>query len=887
MRIVKHSIKHFLWFMAALILAFGSVLAWLSFSTSGLKLLFKTLSAQLPGTHLVVKYDGVSGNLLHPQISKLVVKTPQFEFNAQGFDLHWAFLPLLHKTLSINLIAAKKLSLHFRQPQHRTERKKAHLKQKSTIASGVRNTLPSDVEKSKQKHRKDKSSSWHIRITQIDLPQVDLHWPHGKLSGKIIWQQHRVKQDWAIALNAHDMDLSYFDPTMTKLVSLHLKSVAQQRQQQTTLLLSQGRSSLKFRAQGHQEHNTQWINQITQLDLVTPLDSWSLEHPGELTFDPSGLNLKSLCLHHKDNRVCLSGQYVHDDTIFKLNSNTLNLKDFGLKTGYVRLDGDGRISMSIQHDHGIWVGFFKTDWQNLKLLPQDQSTVFVNGRSEHYLDIKHAALNVHLTKNQLKSKLDLEINPHSTLSGKLNISQLDQMNLAMTQGVDGALNVNMPSLALFDALMPNITDLKGKLHSRVHVHGSLKQLSLSGHLILSSGSFFVPSLGVTMRKVDFSLKPQQNQLVLSGHLQAGNGSLALGGHVSPSWIKPDLSLRIQGQNFLAVDLPSVHGIISPNLTLQMNKTETALTGEARLPELKVNGDVNFGERDNPDIVYINDHNQIIKQQTKSTPLRLNVLLKLGKDAHFKGFGIDTHVIGQARLIKSPNGQVMANGRLNAVNGQYRIYGKHFKIKKGSYLSFANSPIVNPALNLTAIYQLSTVPTADTSFNSLELGVRVGGTISNLKLTLFSKPSLSQQDILSYMVLGQPLSQANNTDTAALGQAALLLAERGGGSSLLHKLKGLFGIDQISVGSLQSSNVPTATSTNSVTSDSAEGGSSQNSTALFVGKNIGKRFKLGYGVGLFNQQQEVTAQWILNRYFTLQANTSDSQSGADIIYTINR
>jgi translocation and assembly module TamB len=163
-----------------------------------------------------------------------------------------------------------------------------------------------------------------------------------------------------------------------------------------------------------------------------------------------------------------------------------------------------------------------------------------------------------------------------------------------------------------------------------------------------------------------------------------------------------------------------------------------------------------------------------------------------------------------------------------------------------------------------------------------VGVRLTGTLHNYKLTLFSTPAMSQDNILSYIVLGQSLNKVQNTQQAALTKAAMMLSINGGSSAVLQSLRHTFGLNEITVGSFENAN-PESVAQNTAQNSAAQ----QNNTALFLGKRIGDRLYVSYGVGFFTAEQIFRTRFTLSRHWQLWTDNSNVGSGADIVWQFSR
>jgi translocation and assembly module TamB len=143
------------------------------------------------------------------------------------------------------------------------------------------------------------------------------------------------------------------------------------------------------------------------------------------------------------------------------------------------------------------------------------------------------------------------------------------------------------------------------------------------------------------------------------------------------------------------------------------------------------------------------------------------------------------------------------------------------------------------------------------------GVQARGTLKSPELTLFSEPSMSDTDTLSYLMLGRPADQARGADGELLYQAATSLGAAGG-ELLAQKIGSVFGIKDVSI----------------------QTGATSTDTALVIGTYLSPRLYINYGIGLLEPVNTFRMRYKLNKNWQFQSETG-VHSGADILYTIER
>jgi translocation and assembly module TamB len=131
--------------------------------------------------------------------------------------------------------------------------------------------------------------------------------------------------------------------------------------------------------------------------------------------------------------------------------------------------------------------------------------------------------------------------------------------------------------------------------------------------------------------------------------------------------------------------------------------------------------------------------------------------------------------------------------------------------------------------------------------------------------------MSQQEQLSYLVLGRSLDQAPEGESSALAQASLALGVKGG-NFLAENIGGDLGVDEFTI-----------------KSGSGEAGAASDpaDAALVIGKYLSPKLYLSYGIGLFNPVSVLSMQYEINRRLKLMTESSSESTGADLVYSFER
>ncbi len=137
----------------------------------------------------------------------------------------------------------------------------------------------------------------------------------------------------------------------------------------------------------------------------------------------------------------------------------------------------------------------------------------------------------------------------------------------------------------------------------------------------------------------------------------------------------------------------------------------------------------------------------------------NIALTLGDDVHYSGLNLKTKVSGQLRLDVDSNRSAKATGTLTLA-GTYNAYGQELNLERGQLIF--SGPMDDPGIDVRAVRTIEDV----------KVGVDMLGTIQNPRTQVFSTPSMSEADALSYLLFGRPVTGTDEQQTATLQSAAL-------------------------------------------------------------------------------------------------------------------
>ncbi|QXI45343.1 translocation/assembly module TamB [Pseudomonas wayambapalatensis] len=475
--------------------------------------------------------------------------------------------------------------------------------------------------------------------------------------------------------------------------------------------------------------------------------------------------------------------------------------------GTVRIDASGG-TLRVR-DSGRWIDF---PYQTLRL----DSTL-----APRRVDTSLAFRGDRLGELNLSTRID-PLGRDKPLSGEFRLSGLD--------------------LSIARPFVPMVERLAGQLNGDGRLSGTLLAPQINGNLVLSGGHVSGAELPVSLEDLSLRALVAGEQVRISGDWRSGEvgrgqltGELAWGQALA-------VDLRLQGQQLPVNVEPYAALEVAPDLNIRLSGDKLAVTGKVQVPK----GKITVRELP-PSTVKVSDDTVIVGHQTEEgTPpmaVAMDIDVEVGRDKlSFSGFGLTANLLGHVHI----GDNLDTRGELSLADGRYRAYGQRLTIRRARLL-FAG-PLDQPYLDIEAIRKVDDVIA----------GIRLSGSAEQPTTQVFSEPAMSQEQALSYLVLGRPLGNSGE-DNNMLAEAALGLG-LAGSAGITGSLASSLGIDDFQL--------------------DTEG--SGNKTNVVASGNLTERLSLRYGVGVFEPANTIALRYKLSKKVYLEA-ASGLASSLDIFY----
>ncbi|WP_458374994.1 translocation/assembly module TamB domain-containing protein [Pseudomonas pergaminensis] len=458
---------------------------------------------------------------------------------------------------------------------------------------------------------------------------------------------------------------------------------------------------------------------------------------------------------------------------------------------------------------------------------------------DQWLDFPYDTLKLETTLNP--KRIDTQLNFRGGKLGELMVQA--QINpLPKNKPITGNFNLAGLDLSVARPFVPMVETLSGKLNGNGRISGGLLAPQVNGNVNLVGGEVSGPELPISLGGLNVQALIAGESVQLNGAWRSGKaGQGSLKGQVD--WgqaLVVDLSL--QGTQLPVTVEPYAVLEVAPDLKISLKNDKLAVAGKVHIPR----GDITVRELP-PSTVKVSDDTVIVGSQTEEgkppMAMAMDIDVVVGEDKlNFSGFGLTAKVQGHVHI----GDNLDTRGELWLNDGRYRAYGQRLDVRRARLL-FAG-PLDQPYLDIEAIRKTDDVVA----------GIRLSGSAEQPTTQIFSEPAMSQEQALSYLVLGRPLSSTGE-DNNMLAQAALglgLMGSAGVTSDLANKL-GIQDFDLDTQGS-------------------------GNNTAVVASGKITEKLSLRYGVGVFEPASTIALRYLLSKKVYLEV-ASGVASSLDIFY----
>ncbi|MFC0322651.1 translocation/assembly module TamB domain-containing protein [Gallibacterium melopsittaci] len=708
----------------------------------------------------------------------------------------------------------------------------------------------------------DISAKGTAQITgDIQQPELDLDLtiPHLKLAdlllqklvlnGKVQSDQQNIRGHLNLALN----QLKYGENVQIAQLDLIAKG---DEKQHSLSLRSQGKpAALNFNLTGHFDRTNQiWSGELDNTQLDTLIGKFNANKVIKIDYQniDQQAKISAHCWQHTSLPLCFPQQLVvgHNGHIpFKLEKANLDfLKQF--------LTDNTKLNSQFNLDGEV--NWYQDKPFDLTLNLESSHFLFTQKIDYHQfnLELNKLSLESKIKDNKLTAKSEITIRDNGSLNSNLTLN-----DIVGTPTLGGTLQAENLKLSLIKQLLNPGDNVDGNLNANLSLSGNLTTPQLHGKLSLTQLTSSMPALPFNITDGFANLVFNGNRSTLNGEIVTQDGTLRLKGdsdwRVLNNWYA-NLSATSDKFSLTIPDLAKL--TIVPDIHLHAQPNHLNIEGKVDVPFANIEI-----EQLPESAIGVSSDEVILEQKPKlstkqkldkfsektGTVLSTDIMINLGQRVRVSAYGLKSQLEGVLNVRQQDN-QLGLFGQIHLLNGRYASFGQDLLIRKGEII-FSGLPS-QPTLNIEAIRNPNAMET-----NTVTAGIRVSGLAESPTIQVFSEPSMSQDNALSYLLTGRALSSENSGSGASLG-AALISMSLSKTGKMVGQIGETFGIKSLNL------------------ETQGLGDQSQ----VVVSGYLTPRLQVKYGVGLFEPLAELTLRYRLLPKLYLQSVSGTSQA-VDLLY----
>jgi translocation and assembly module TamB len=511
--------------------------------------------------------------------------------------------------------------------------------------------------------------------------------------------------------------------------------------------------------------------ELQRLTLEEGGRQWALERPSTLLLGPR-VELNHLALRAGPRTITANGvldRHGASDLTLRIASLDLEaLRAAGLVPIGGRVDGNlrlsgpaatprlqGQVGLAILSRRGRQVGTLSSDldW------------------TEQGLRIAAAATPARGSALTVQGTLPYRL----TLAPRDTAAAVGSEPLA-SDAVNLAVHADSFDLALLQPLLPPdaATGLTGRLRADARIGGTMRSARATGGVELTRAALELPAIRVAYQRGELAGTLEGDVLrvyrlrLLTGKKQelTGTGTIRLRPLSDPA---VDLATTLQ--DFKLVNSDQLQTAASGRLQVSGTLLTPVVRGSLRLDKTNFYVGAGAAHARVEDVELTpeqlrrlaRDFGPSVLTRGEKAPslmdrVSLDVAVQMPRQVWIRKTGTpkaDIELMGRLRLTQQPGGDMQFFGQVEPVpdRGTLEISGRQFRLSEGE-INLAG-PIDSTKLDVNAVHEVPTQGGGEDE--GIQISVHARGRLDSLGLEFTSDPSMSQDDILSYIVTGVPAS----------------------------------------------------------------------------------------------------------------------------------
>ena len=599
---------------------------------------------------------------------------------------------------------------------------------------------------------------------------------------------------------------------------------------------------------GLNRNTLDWKGKLTGTRFTTPVGRIAQKSDIPLDFRFADMTLKvgAHCWAHENAEVCLAEPM----TVGRKGAAKIKLSklDMAILKPYLR---------KRDKVEGVLTGEADVDW-NLDQAPLPNARVSITGDGlkgqtryqgvRFPLTLERLRLRAALDKGRAYAGLEVRPEGNGLISGDFTVD-----DLMGERRLGGRLAIEDVTPSLLKPFFAQGETAEGRMNADLRAGGTLKSPELYGDFRLEQLAFDATYLPVDMKPSDLDLRFDGQSSVLNAVLKTSTGDVRITGEAGWRDLNDWRAAIAVNSDKIRVSMPPMIEVdVTADVKAEADPALINLTGSVDIPWANITvGELPAsGVSVSKDEVMLDDNLNPVVAPSSPIALKSAILVRIGDRVSIDAFGLKAGLTGGIHIVQNDD-KLGLNGQITIPYGRFHAYGQDLLVRKGTI--FFTGPAENPSLEIEAIRN------PDATEDDVTAGIRVTGTASAPKVTLFSDPAKSQSETLSYLIRGQGLGADDEGGSSAMTSMLIGLGATTGNGIMSEigdtlGIKGL-GLDTTGVGE---------------------------SSQVVVSGYVLPGLQVKYGVGIFDSLATLTLRYRLMPRLYLEAVSSVDQA-LDLLY----
>lgn len=344
---------------------------------------------------------------------------------------------------------------------------------------------------------------------------------------------------------------------------------------------------------------------------------------------------------------------------------------------------------------------------------------------------------------------------------------------------------------IFDFIDLGNQHITGHVKADLLANGTLENPLFQGDITLNQGTYESYSLGTYLEDIAFALKAEKDTLYLNtfSAKDKKKGKATAEGQIQIDSARTfPYQFVVEVNDLEYLDFDRITAVFTGPIYLSGNKNKLQIKGSVMVSRADIRLiDKAGGNIPDLKVEFIHAPKKVERASKQKEALSFDVDLdaELTADSrvYLTGKGLNSEWEGHLSL-KTEAKQLLFQGELKMVKGEYLFSGKRFDLKEGD-ITF--SPHASPFVHIKGISEIA----------SHQISIQLQGSLENPTITFSSIPTLPTSSILSYILFNKDVSDISPFQAIQLAQTLVMLSNDSG-PGFLEKIQQSLGIDRFNI-----------------------------------------------------------------------------------------